>query len=142
MPEGKSLALLLPRLLPLLFPVNTFATEYRCQPTVKHYCDAERCTTETEGFQHAESFFYNSDGPALGACLWTNCYGGTASRFVSADGGQTTVIGQLAPEHSPDMYSPLLVSLTIDKQMNFTAMWQYQGGAVTLDQGRCTLQSP
>ena len=117
------------------------ASEYRCQPTVKHYCAADGCTTETEGFQHAEVFFYNSEGPALGACLWSNCYAGKASQFGSADGKQTTVIGQLAPEHSPEMYSPILVSLTLDREFTFTAIMQYRGGGVTLDHGKCQLQS-
>ncbi len=118
------------------------AAEYRCQPTVKHYCAADGCTTETEGFQHAEGFFYNSDGPVLGACLWTNCYTGTASSFVSADGAQTTLIGQLVPDHSPEMYPPLLISLTLDKQLTFTALWQFSGGGVTLDLGKCETQKP
>lgn len=118
------------------------AIEYRCQPSVKHYCAAERCTTETEGFQHAETFFYSSVDKTLAACLWTNCYGGKAERFVSADGEQTTVIGQLAPDHSPELYSPLLMSLTLDKQLAFTAIWQYAGGGVTLDHGTCQEQKP
>lgn len=118
------------------------ATEYRCQPAVKNYCSIEGCTTETEGFQHAEVFIYNSDGPALGACLWTNCYTGKASQFISTDGEQTTVVGQLEPEHSPEMYSPMLVSLTVDKQLGFTAIWQYSGKGVTLDHGKCEKQNP
>lgn len=121
--------------------VSVDAQEYRCQPAVKHYCNAESCATETEGFQHAESFFYNSEGPALGACLWTNCYSGKANRFISSDSEQTTIIGQLAPDHSPDMYPPMLISLTMDSKMAFTAIWQFSGESLTIDQGKCAPQT-
>ncbi len=118
------------------------ATVYRCQPMVKHHCKADGCATETEGFQHAEVFFFNSDSNVLGACLWTNCYTGSSSQFASADGEQTTVIGLLTPDHSPEMYGPVLVSLTMDKQLRFAAVWQYSGEALTADHGKCEPQNP
>lgn len=124
-----------------LLPAAVLADSYRCKPVTKHICTSNVCLTETEGFQHAEVFFYNADGSTLGACLWTNCYDGKAHQFVSADGEQTTMVGQLLPEHSPEMYAPLLVSLTIDKQLAFTAIWQYSGSGGTIDHGKCEKQS-
>lgn len=124
----------------LLFTMAAAADEYRCQPAIKHYCSATSCVTETDGFQHAEIFFYNSDGPTLGACLWTNCYFGAASQFTSADDEQTTVMGQLQPDHSPEMYPPILISLTLSRQLDFTAIWHYSGATITLDHGKCELR--
>ncbi len=51
-------------------------------------------------------------------------------------------MGQLTPDHSPEMYSPLLVSLTLNKQLNFTAVWQFSGNGLTLEQGQCEQQRP
>lgn len=117
------------------------AAEYRCQGSIKHHCSSDGCVSEAEGFQHAEQFFYHSDGPALGACLWTVCYSGTAQRFavtdVAADDGQTVIVGQLTPEHSPDLYAPMLITLTLAANRQFTATWQHQGGAVVVTHGHC-----
>lgn len=117
--------------------VTAQAAEYRCQPSVKHHCSNDGCASETEGFQHAEQFFYNSDGPALGACLWTVCYAGKAQRFVTADGTVTTVVGQLDPEHSPELYTPMLITLTLDGDHQFTATWQHEGSTVIVTHGHC-----
>ena len=124
-----------------LLSTAAVAEAYRCVPVAKHLCTPSACVTETEGFQHAEIFFYNSDGLTLGACLWTNCYTGNAHRFVATDGEQATLIGQLQPDHSPEMYAPLLVSLTVDKNMAFTAIWRYSGSGLTIDHGKCEKQS-
>ncbi|MFZ5843616.1 MAG: hypothetical protein ACOY3E_12050 [Pseudomonadota bacterium] len=113
------------------------AAEYRCQGRIKQHCSSDGCVSETEGFQHAEQFFYHSDGPALGACLWTVCYSGMAQRHVAADDGQTVIVGQLTPEHSPELYAPMLITLTLAANRQFTATWQHQGGAVVVTHGQC-----
>ena len=122
------------------FADPVFADSFVCKPSAKNYCSIEGCTLETEGFQHAEAFYYNNDGPAIGACLWTVCYTGKATRFLSGDGEQTTLIGQLDAEHSPQMYPPLLVSITIDQQLRFSAIWHYSSESLMIDHGVCTAQ--
>ena len=113
------------------------AAEYRCQGRIKHHCSSDGCVSETEGFQHAEQFFYHSDGPALGACLWTVCYSGMTQQHVAADDGQTVIVGQLTPEHSPELYAPMLITLTLAANRQFTATGQHQGGAVVVTHGQC-----
>lgn len=122
------------------FSVSAFADSFVCKPSAKIDCSIAGCTLETEGFQHAEAFYYNNQDPAIGACLWTVCYTGKANRYLSSDGKQTTLIGQLDAEHSPQMYPPLLVSITIDQQLRFSAIWRYSGESLTIDHGACTAQ--
>ena len=124
----------------LFFAGPAFADSFACKPSAKNDCSIAGCTLETEGFQHAEAFYYNNDGPAIGACLWTVCYTGKANRFLSSDGKQTTLIGQLDAEHSPQMYPPLLVSITIDQQLRFSAIWHFSGESLTIDHGVCAIQ--
>lgn len=108
-----------------------------CSPAVQYVCDRESCGRSTEGFQHAESFTYDPGSRVLSACLWTNCYSAKARRFESAAGKETTIVGLLPAEGRPKHYPPVLVSLTIDANRNFVAVWQYTGQGLTFDQGRC-----
>ena len=58
--------------------------EYRCTPDIKHECTAAGCETMSSdsGFQQAESFVYSPETGQLSACLWTNCYAGSATVFA------------------------------------------------------------
>lgn len=123
------------------FPLAaTSADNLVCRPSSKHHCDADGCARETEGFQHAEVFYYHHEAKVLTACLWTNCYSDTVSVFVAPDKTQTSLVGWLPPDHSPDMYPPMLITMTIDSEHRFTASWQHQGNGITLDHGICKNQ--
>lgn len=116
------------------------ASDLVCRPSSKHYCDAGGCARETEGFQHAEVFYYHHEAKTLTACLWTNCYSDTVSVFISPDKTQKSLVGWLPPDHSPEMYPPMLITMTIDNDNHFTVSWQHQGNGVTLDHGICKAQ--
>ena len=113
------------------------ATPYRCTPSVQYACTVERCDRTTEGFQHAESFSYDPKRRRLGACLWTSCYEGGGQVFDGGPGSSRTVVGSLTADN-PAVTNPLVLSLTIDAQDRFVAVWQYDGAGLSFDQGRCT----
>lgn len=113
------------------------AEELRCAPAVQYVCDAAECQRATEGFQHAESFAYDSASGILSACLWTSCYSAAAKVYGPSPDGETTIIGELIDENPSSQAPPRLVSLTIDAKRNFVAIWQYAGLGPTFDQGVC-----
>ncbi len=113
------------------------AEPVRCMAQVQYACDRERCDRTTEGFQHAQTFAYDTASGLLSACLWTNCYSAKSTVLPAHEGTETTFIGKLVAEHQPDLYPPLLVSLTVDKHGNFVAVWQYTGQGLTFVQGTC-----
>lgn len=113
------------------------ANDLVCRPSSKNFCAAEGCTLETEGFQHAEVFYFHDDAKVLTACLWTNCYSGQAFVHLGPASSEKSVFGILQPDHSPEMYSPMLVTLTVDSDNHFTASWQHSGKGLTLDHGIC-----
>ncbi len=123
--------------------------EYHCTPDTQYECASGRCEKISGGFQHAESFVYNTKTSELSACLWTNCYGATAAVFKDAAAGTLTAIGKLKPAAHPGN-EPVIVSLTIRSNSNrdttgkeasdFTAIWGYGGKGLTLDMGKCVLR--
>ncbi|MGH8762181.1 MAG: hypothetical protein ACREUR_03005 [Nitrosospira sp.] len=137
----------------LLVPMTGFAQEYeyRCTPDTQYECTGGQCEKLTDGFQHAESFIYNTKTSVLSACLWTNCYAARAISSEDAAGatGTMTAIGKLAPTAHPGN-EPVIVSLTIHagnhgdatdkKAINFTAVWGYGSKGLTLDMGECAPQ--
>lgn len=125
-------------------------SEYRCTPDIKHECSAAGCETMNDGFQHAESFAYQPKKRRLSACLWTNCYAGTATVFAGAKPGTFTVMGRLLPAAHPGNES-VIVTLTIktgntsnkaeplDKDAaRFTAVWDYGSEGLAIEMGKCT----
>lgn len=111
---------------------------YKCKPEVKHSCAHDKCETETEGFQHAEFFEFNSKTSKISACLWTNCYEGKATLFKDKSSSDFTAIAKLLPTaHRGN--SPLTVSLTIGKKGKFTAIWSYGSENITMDMGKYEL---
>jgi hypothetical protein len=124
-------------LLVLIVPIVTIAQNYDCTPVVQFSCSKDKCDKTTENFQHAEHFYYNKDSRKLSACLWTNCYSGTATVLEYKDSGEFTAIGKLKPDHSPNNYNPMIISITIGKQGNFNAIWGYGSQGLTFDMGKC-----
>lgn len=117
------------------------AERYLCSPSVQYACSTEQCTRTTDGFQHAESFSFDPGRRTLGACLWTSCYEGDGTIYRGGGNRNLTVIGALKAD-SDTVSSPLVLSLTIDDQSRFVAVWQYDGVGLTFDQGRCTQVDP
>lgn len=125
-------------------------SEYRCTPHIKHECSAAGCETMNNGFQHAESFVYRPKKRKLSACLWTNCYVGSATVFTDTVRGTFTAIGRLTPEAHPGN-EPLIVTLTIrtgntsnkaealdEDAVRFTAVWGYGSEGLALEMGQCS----
>jgi hypothetical protein len=142
----------------LLSPATGFAREYkeyRCTPDTQYECAGSRCEKVNDGFQHAESFIYNTKTGVLSACLWTNCYAAKAAVFEDAALGTPatiTAVGKLEPAAHPGN-APIIVSLTIhsgdnsdnrsitdEKAVGFTAVWGYGSKGLTLDTGECALE--
>lgn len=131
--------------------------EYRCTPDTQYECARGHCEKMTDGFQHAESFVYNTKTGLLSACLWTNCYAAKAAVFdgaASATTGTLTAIGKLMPTAHPGN-QPVIVSLTVDtggagepghrdttdkNAGEFTAVWGYGSYGLTLDMGQCAIK--
>jgi hypothetical protein len=123
--------------------------EYRCTPDIKHECTAAGCETMSSdsGFQQAESFVYSPETGQLSACLWTNCYAGSATVFAGTATDTFTVVGQLLPVRPGN--EPVIVTLTIktplkaeqadDEHASFTAAWGYGGEGLAVDIGECVL---
>lgn len=118
----------------LVCPSVGMAQVYLCKPDIKYTCNKDGCSRETEGFQHAEVFEYNKKTAKLSACLWDSCYEGNALVFKEKASGAFTVIGKLLPAHR--QYEPMTVSLTIDKNGNFTCVWGYGADGLTFDMGK------
>ncbi len=130
----------------LFFPETGFArkpTEYRCTPDVKYECSTDQCEKVTDNFQSAEYFGYNPSTRKLTACLWTNCYAGTATVFKARSAGTLTAIATLTPTaHRGN--KPIIVSLTMETRGktvksggSFTAIWGYGSEWLTFDMGKC-----
>jgi hypothetical protein len=114
------------------------AAALQCRPLVQLACDDGGCTRRAEGFQHAESFFFNTKNGRLGACLWTNCYSANAQVLrATPDAAAFTAIALLQPENTLGGHEPRVVSLTVDADGRFVAVWQYRGDGLVFDQGRC-----
>lgn len=132
--------------------------EYHCTPDAQYACAGGRCEKVNDGFQHAESFIYNTKTGVLSACLWTNCYAAEAAAgdvledTASGAPGTITAVGKLEPAAHPGN-APVIVSLTIrsgndsdssgitdKKAVGFTAVWGYGNKGLTLDMGECALQ--
>jgi hypothetical protein len=125
-------------------------SEYRCTPDIKHECTAVGCETMNNGFQRAESFAYRPIKRELAACLWTNCYAGSATVFADTATGTFTAIGRLTPAAHPGN-EPIIVTLTIktntsnkakaldEEAVGFTAVWGYGSEGLTLEMGKCVM---
>lgn len=115
---------------------SVFADSYDCLPRIKYECNEQKCERITEGFQHAESFSFDAKRSEISACLWTACYSGKATTFRNPSSGELTAISLAKPEYS--MAKPIVISITIDKGKNFTAIWSYGGRGLTFDVGKCS----
>jgi hypothetical protein len=134
-----------------LFPAIGFARqsrEYKCTPIVKYECSADQCERVTSDFQHAESFSYKPATGTISACLWTNCYKGSAAVFKDTSSRSLTAVGKLMPSAHPGN-KPIIISLTIETSGNrikngghFTAIWGYGSDWLTFDMGKCERQKP
>ncbi|MBA4141747.1 MAG: hypothetical protein H0X43_01825 [Nitrosospira sp.] len=139
----------------LLAPAAGFSHEYKyreydCRPDIKYECTAVQCEKISSGFQHAESFTYNTRNGEISACLWTNCYAASATVFKDEAAGTLTAIGELMPHAHPGN-KPIIVSLTIKtaepadiadkKDGNFTAVWGYRNDGLTFDMGKCVIRT-
>jgi hypothetical protein len=126
-------------------------SEYRCTPDIKHECSAAGCETMNNGFQHAESFAYQPQKRQLSACLWTNCYEGSATVFADAKPGTFTAMGRLPPVAHPGN-EPVIVTLTIKTgntskkaeplagdAVRFTAVWGYESEGLAIEMGKCAM---
>lgn len=129
-------------------------SEYRCTPDIKHECSAAGCETVNDSFQHAESFAYQPKKRELSACLWTNCYAGSATVFSGAKPGTFTAVGRLMPMAHPGN-EPVIVTLniktgntsnkaepldTLEKDAaRFTAVWGYGSEGLAMDMGKCLI---
>jgi hypothetical protein len=123
--------------------------EYRCTPDIRHECTSAGCETMSSdsGFRQAESFVYNPETGELSACLWTNCYAGSATVFAATNMDTFTVVGRLLPVRPGN--EPVIVTLTIktpleteprgNEEAGFTAAWGYGGEGLALDMGNCVL---
>lgn len=136
----------------LLSPARGSSEEYReyyCIPDTQHECARGQCKKITDGFQHAESFAYNTKTSELSACLWTNCYAATVAILKNAVAGTIMATGKLKPTAHPGS-EPVIVSLTIQshddrditgkKAGDFNAVWGYGDKGLTLDMGKCELR--
>ena len=111
------------------------AADWSCGPESKLNCIDGQCEAEPpEVFSHAESFSFDSAGPTLGACLWTDCYEGPAT--LIGDGDSILAAGRM--HGRPDNPSPVDVVLAIDAEGHFTAVWQLSGRGAVISGGRCT----
>lgn len=109
------------------------AASWSCSPDTKHVCSAGQCAAEPpEAFRHAESFSFDSAGPTLGACLWTDCHEG-AAHLVQAS-GPIIASGRLPGRAG----NPVDLTIAIDDDGRFTAVWQLSGDGATISGGRCT----
>jgi hypothetical protein len=115
-----------------------FAQEYSCAPSVKYACTIESCERGTSGFQQVESFNYSSRTGTLRACLWTSCFSGKAIA-IRETSGTITAFGELTPE-GPAAVVPITLSLTLDKQGKFTAVWSYGTDGLIFDFGACAIK--
>lgn len=127
----------------LLLPLGVLAESYSCRPTVKQVCTPEGCERQTEDFQHAEHFTYDSRSARLTACLWTACYEGRATPL--RDGATLTVFGRLKVPAGDDGRAAesrraMVVSLTLDEKRRFLAVWGYAGTGMTADMGVCEVE--
>src|SRR5690606_40047405 len=73
-------------LAPVLATPPAAATSWSGSPESIVICSDGQCEAEPpEVFSHAESFSFDSAGPTLRACLWTDCYEGAAHLVQDAD---------------------------------------------------------
>lgn len=109
------------------------AASWSCSPDSKLVCSGDRCDAEPpDAFRHAESFSFDGAGPVLAACLWTDCYEGDAHLVQDAD--PVIASGRLLGRAG----HPVDLTLAIDADGRFTAVWQLSGSGATISGGRCT----
>ncbi len=128
----------LPRTLATALALATLATapamaaSWSCSPESKLTCSEGQCKPEEpEDFSHAESFSYDSAGPTLRACLWTDCYEGAAHLVQGAD--PLIASGRMLGRSG----NPVDLTLAIDADGHFTAVWQLSGRGATISGGHC-----
>ena len=108
------------------------AASWSCRPDSKLVCSNGQCEAESpETFSHAESFSYDSAGPTLRACLWTDCYEGAAH---IVQGAEPVIASGRMLGHSGN---PVDLTLAVDADGRFTAVWQLSGSGATISGGRC-----
>ena len=104
-----------------------------CRPDVKYECRSQACERITEDFRHAEVFLLDTGNKTLTACLWTACFEGQATIFPQESG--LTAIGNLLRDVGDA--ETRLVSISVDDDRRFTAIWNHGGGSTKLDMGIC-----
>ena len=108
------------------------AASWSCSAESKVICSNGQCEAEPpEAFSHAESFSFDSVGPTLRACLWTDCYEGAAHLIQDAD--PVIASGRMLGRSG----NPVDLTLAIDADGRFTAIWQLSGSGATISGGRC-----
>jgi hypothetical protein len=104
-----------------------------CRPEIKYECRLQACERITEDFKHAEYFILDTAGKTLMACLWTACFVGQATVFQQESG--LTAIGSLLRDGSDT--EKRLISISMDDDRRFTAIWNHGSESTTLDMGIC-----
>jgi hypothetical protein len=127
-------------------PVATRAAA--CRPTSAQRCDVRGCQASNEGL-HAEQFELDAADGTLGACLYTDCYGGKG-RVVREPGApwKVTVFGVVRSGRPPGSVppagsAPFPLTISVDlKTGRFTALWALEPDGFQADFGTCELRGP
>ena len=125
-------------------PLATHAAA--CRPTSAQRCSASGCEAANEGL-HAEQFELDLVDGTLGACLYTDCFGGKgrAVRDRSAP-WRVTMSGEVRSSRpadgvTPPGSDPFLLSIAVDlRDGTFTAVWAFSPEGLQVDFGRCELR--
>lgn len=119
-----------------------------CRPTSAQRCSPDGCESADEGL-HAEIFELDVTARTVGACLYTDCFGGPAR--IARDGDrpwQVTAFGEVRsgrPEGGvpPPGSAPFPLSVTVDlRSGRFTAIWSLSPAGLQVDFGTCELRGP
>ena len=119
-----------------------------CRPTSAQRCDATGCEATGEGL-HAELFDLDAVARTVGACLYTDCYAGSA-RIVRDPERPWLVTGfgevrsaRPAGSVPPPGSAPFPLTVSVDlRSGRFTAIWSLSPAGLQVDFGTCTLRGP
>lgn len=120
----------------LLSAPSALARQLNCSPHVRLDCTETGCERTTEHL-FAEQFSFNEKTRQLTACLYTDCYEGKANVFYNDNDKTTTAIGELRSSRQGGAAPTFLVSLTYDRSLGFSTIWQYGSRGYTIDMGNC-----
>jgi hypothetical protein len=119
-------------------PPAASANEITCRPESKLECAGSDCSWTTSGFQHAEFFLVDDALGTLGACLWTNCYAGSASYEDGYSSGAGIATALLQPINELPGYAPIRVALSHDANGRYISALFEGHDSVVLSFGQCT----